>query len=183
MIPPSASEPVTLHIDIMFVEKAPYLISVGSPMPVTLVTNLAGQRSAAPVAKALQDHINKYLAARKDIFAIFSDGEGAIAKLTGQLNQRGIIVNISGAGAHAPIIERRIRMIKERVRGVLSTLAFNLPQSLFKYLVAFAVASQHPRVRYFTERMDHWNQAGLQKGSAIRVWRVCRGYQFCDNTT
>lgn len=140
IIPPSASEPVTLHVDIMFVEKAPYLISVGSPMPVTLVTNLAGQRSAAPVAKALQEHINKYLAARKDIFAIFSDGEGAIAKLTGQLNQRGITVNVSGAGAHAPIVERRIRMIKERVRGVLSTLTFKLPQSLFKYLVAFAVS-------------------------------------------
>jgi hypothetical protein len=138
--PPSASEPVTLHIDIMFVERAPYLISVGSPMPVTLVTNLAGQRSAAPVARALQEHINRYLAARKDIFAIFSDGEGAIAKLTGQLNQRGITVNISGAGAHAPIVERRIRMIKERVRGVLSTLAFKLPQSLFKYLVSFAVS-------------------------------------------
>jgi hypothetical protein len=94
-----------------------------------------GQRSAAPIAKALADHINVCRGARKDVHAIISDGEGAIIKIRPQLMEKGITVNIAGAGAHAPVVERRIR-----VRGILSTLPYAMSQSLFKYLVAFAVS-------------------------------------------
>ncbi len=141
VVPPQVpGEPVSIHTDIMFIEKQPYLITVGTPVPLTMVTCLMGQRSAAPIAKALADHINVYRGARKDVHAIISDGEGAIIKIRPQLMEKGITVNISGAGSHAPVVERRIRVIKERVRGILSTLPYALPQSLFKYLVAFAVS-------------------------------------------
>jgi hypothetical protein len=116
----------------MFVEGSP------QPMSVTFARNLQGQRSAAPVVKALEEHLNKYR--RKDIFAILSDREGAIGKLRDQLMQRGIIINVSAAGVHVPVVERKITVIKERVRGILATLPF----SLLKYLVAFAVSNLIP---------------------------------------
>ncbi len=178
---PSSADPIILHIDLMYVEKSPYLVSVGSPMPVTLVTNLGGSQSAAPVAKALQDHLNVYRAARKDIFAILTDGEGAVAKLRPRLMERGILVNTCGAGGHVPIVERRIQVIKERVRGIISTLPFTLPHSLPKHLISFSVSrlnlipsnthysSMSPREYITSSKTDYNRDVRITFGEYVEV--------------
>jgi hypothetical protein len=48
---------------------------------------------------------------------IFSDGEGALGKLKTHLNMLGIELYISSAGGHVARIERKIQMIKERIRA------------------------------------------------------------------
>jgi hypothetical protein len=53
---------------------------------------------------------------------IYSDGEGAIGKLKPYLNKLGIEVDISGAGGHVSRIERRLRVLKERVRATCAVL-------------------------------------------------------------
>ena len=67
--------------------------------------------------------------------------EGGFVKMTGELERLGIIVE-SGAGLSHPSgkIDRRIRSIKESVRCILISLPFNLPLSLLKYAVMFAVS-------------------------------------------
>ena len=52
---------------------------------------------------------------------LLTDGEGAVAKMTDELQLMGIRVNPTGAGSHVPIVENKIKTMKERVRG-LSTL-------------------------------------------------------------
>ena len=55
-----------------------------------------------------------------------SDGEGAVSKLQQELNHMGVEVDISGAGGHVPRVERRIRVIKERVRATMHSLPYTL---------------------------------------------------------
>jgi hypothetical protein len=57
-----------------------------------------------------------------------------------ELNEVGIVINPSGPAQHAPVIERKNRVVKERVRAIIHSLPFQLPPSLTKYAVNFAVA-------------------------------------------
>ena len=49
-------------------------------------------------------------------------------------------VDAVGAGEHARIVERGIRTIKERVRGIFNTLPFKLCYMLLVLLVLFCVS-------------------------------------------
>jgi hypothetical protein len=49
-----------------------------------------------------------------------TDGEGAVGKLKTALNLAGIEVDTSGAGGHVPTINRRIQVIKQRVRAYIN---------------------------------------------------------------
>ena len=46
---------------------------------------------------------------------IMNDGEGAVITLVDELGKLGVDVDVSGAGGHVARIERRIRVIKERL--------------------------------------------------------------------
>ena len=48
---------------------------------------------------------------------IMSDGEGAVVTLVDELGKLGVDVDISGAGGHVARVERKIRIIMERVRS------------------------------------------------------------------
>ena len=130
----------TLSIDIMFVNGDPYLISVSAPMGLTMVNDLNGSRSYTSVKSALLDHLTLYKSEGFVIDTIFTDGEGAVAKMQDILHDRGIRVNTTGAGQHVPNVERKIRVIKERCRGILNTLGFRLNKNILKWLVYYAVS-------------------------------------------
>lgn len=131
----------TLHVDIMFIDGEPYMISVSTPMGMTMVSKMdTGKRDQAQVRKCLTDHISQYTARQYQIKVILTDGEGAVVTLTSELNAQGITVNPSGAGQHVPVVENKIRQVKERVRGILNTLPFTLPASLMWWLVKFCVS-------------------------------------------
>ena len=68
---------------------------------------------------------------------ILSDGEGAVRSAAVLFKEKGIAFNPSGPGQHVPVIEHKIRRIKERVRAHLSVLPFHLPCLLMKWLVFF----------------------------------------------
>ena len=94
-----------LVVDIKIIEQVSTLVAVAYPLDlmfgVTLERTTSGKasRAAESVKKAL-DIILSTLKGRNFVTqAIFSDGEGAIAKLKPHLNSMGIEVDISGAGA------------------------------------------------------------------------------------
>jgi hypothetical protein len=61
--------------------------------------------------------------------------------MTDYLQSIGITVNAIGAGQHVPVIENKIRQVKEHVRAIINTLSFNLPATMLKRLIAHAVSS------------------------------------------
>jgi len=98
----------------MFVEGEPYLISVSTPLGLTMCLHLASGRGAESVKKAMFEQIAAYEAERFVVRTILSDLEGSTYSIRAELNQRGIRVNPSGPGQHVPVVERKIQQVKER---------------------------------------------------------------------
>ena len=75
------------------------------------------------------------------VSVIMSDGEGAIGKLIPYLEKLSIEVNLSGAGGHIARIERRIRMIKERIRShICGRLPFALTINGLSMLALYCIS-------------------------------------------
>lgn len=111
-----------LSVDIMFVDSVPSLVAVSTPLDLVLAVTLKqsdmlkAQRTAAAVKLGLDEMIGTLHSRGFVVTVIYSDGEGAIGKVKPYLNFLGIEVDISGAGGHVARIERKIQIIKERVR-------------------------------------------------------------------
>ena len=124
----------TLSVDIMFIEGVlPALIGVTSPLDLTLAVSLTSfdtnkaSRSADEIKKGITEMISTLRSRNFFIVLIMSDGEEGVGKIKAELNALGVTVDISGAGGHVTRVERRIRMINERIR---SHISWKLPYSL-----------------------------------------------------
>jgi len=69
-----------------------------------------------------------------------SDVEGGIAALAPELLNEGILFNPAGPGQHVPVVERKIREVKERARGIVNSLPFRLMAILIPWLIIFVVS-------------------------------------------
>ena len=113
----------TLAIDVMFIEGVPSLVGVSSPLDFTLAVSLTfldtsmATRSASVIKKGIVDMVSTLRSRNFLVTVIMTDGEGTIGAVAPELKQMGIELDVSGAGGHVSRIERRIRMIKERVRA------------------------------------------------------------------
>ena len=154
---PIVQQQQLLVVDIMFVDQVSTLVAVSYPLDltfaVTLDRSLSGKasRAAEPVKKAMDIILSTLKSRNFVVSAIYSDGEGAIGKIKPQLNMMGIEVDISGAGGHVARIERRIRVIKERVRAhIAGRLPFALNSLGLSFLILFCVSRlnfQHTSTR------------------------------------
>ena len=136
-----------LAIDIMFVEQIALLVAVSYPLDLTLGVSLeftdSGKpsRSAESVKKCLDIIMSTLLSRNFSISLVMTDGEGAIGKLIPYLNKLGIEVDVSGAGGHVARVERRIRVIKERIRShVCGRLPFALTINGLSMLALYCIS-------------------------------------------
>lgn len=139
-VPLPTQREVDLHIDLGFSEGEAFVVSATTPLKYIQAVHLSGnKRDVATVRPAVMRMINAYKSRGYEVKNVLTDGEGAIAALTPELNAMGINVNPTGAGQHVPIIENVLRQIKERMRCVYHTLPYALPVSEFKYLFYYCV--------------------------------------------
>ena len=123
LVEKSSQKMQVLSIDIMFLERIPILIGVAHPLDFTLVTDLLtchggrSSRSAPTVLRGIKYFLAVLASRGFSSPVIMSDGEGAIGALIDELRLLGVEIDISGAGGHVSRIERRIQMVKERVRA------------------------------------------------------------------
>jgi len=136
---PQVHRDQTLHTDIMFVEKIPFLITVSTPLHMSFATKLRS-RNTETLWKALKHQISAVQSKGFKVVAVRSDGESGLGGLQPLLGQMGIDMNLCGAGEHVPVVERKIRVIKERSRGIINTLPFTIPLILISYLIYFVVS-------------------------------------------
>jgi Reverse transcriptase (RNA-dependent DNA polymerase) len=126
-----------LHIDIMFVNGVPFLVSVMDPAEYVQVTRLKG-KDEWTLWRALERHINFVARFGLKVASIRVDGESALA--TDFINAKtGGIIDSGGAGVHVPLVERMLRTIKERIRATLNTLPFHITEKLEEFCVKGAV--------------------------------------------
>jgi len=114
-------------------------MSVSLPLNLVMVSALES-RGTPVMWTALTAHIQAYRTANFIIRVVFADEEGALMALAGLIGAEGIIFNPAGPGQHVPVVERKIRTLKERCRAVWHSLPYRLPKALYKYLVYFCVS-------------------------------------------
>jgi hypothetical protein len=112
-----------MHSDLMFIDNLPFLVSVLEPLGLTIASPLAS-RSEAVLTQEMFNHLN---VAKSQQFIVST------------LQEQGYKLDIAGPGQHVPVVERKLRVLKERGRAILHSLPFILPTSLLRYLVSNAV--------------------------------------------
>ena len=142
-----------LSVDVMNVEGIASLIGLATPLDLTMAVSLLtldsihSSRSAGIIRDEIQVFISTLASRNFSTRLIMSDGEGAIGKITSQLNLMGIEVDVSGAEGHVARIERKIQTVKERVRA---HIAHQLPFTLTTLRVAMLVLFCVSRLNYQT---------------------------------
>ena len=148
-----------LSIDIMFIDKIAILIGLATPLGLTMaysLNNLAlkkSSRTAEHVRKGIAHFLGVLGSQGFKTSVIMSDGEGAVVTLADELGKLGVDVDISGAGGHVARIERRIRVIKERLRAHVS---YHLPFTLSSVGIAMCVLYVVSRLNYEPPGEREW---------------------------
>ena len=129
---------IDLHIDVMFIGGDPYIITVSNPIKYTHATKLLS-RSIYHMRAALQHIIADYQSKLFVIENIYSDQELSLKGLVGTFAQQGIELKFVGSGSHVPLVERKIRSVKEKIRTILHSLPYKLSSYLLGKLVEYTV--------------------------------------------
>ena len=182
---------ITLHIDTLFVAGKPILLSVSSPLHLTVVNKLAS-RSATELKKVLFDQFRRYEAEGFQIYAVRSDGESGVKAIKGDLEAYGVMVDTAGTGQHVPIADRMIRTVKERARSILASLPYTLPDSLKHWVIFFAVNRINmqpttsrgdqicPREAFTGRKIDYKRDVRVSFGEYVHVNVAGLGYNKND---
>jgi hypothetical protein len=108
---------VTLAIDIFFVNKIPFFVTLSRVLYFMTVTHLP-DRSLGQIFKALKGIFYYYLQQGFRVTFITGDWEFASLKQFTNLLMGVPRLNLTSANKHKPFIERRICVVKERVQSI-----------------------------------------------------------------
>jgi len=116
-----------MYVDIMFILGDPFLISVTMPLKLTQVYNHKTKRHETIIREETQLRTLTSFGFRVE--SIHNDAVEGVAALVDHFMASEISVNPSGPEQHQPVVERQIRVVKERARGIVSMiLPFKLPR-------------------------------------------------------
>jgi len=112
---------VILAIDIMFINKIPFVIMTSRNInfrTAELVKDMKNKTLITSIEQVLQAYQTHGFKTQ----AMLADGQ--FKHIQQIIEQKGIMLNICAANEHVPEIERYIRTIKERIRSIATTLPF-----------------------------------------------------------
>jgi hypothetical protein len=129
----------TLHVDLMYVNGLAFLVSIMEPVEYVQITKLKA-KTDWDLWRVLESHINLAQRHELEITLIRVDDESSMDSdfFRAKLGDR---LDIGGAGTAVPVVERKIRTVKERIRAVINTLPFEITEKMEEYLVRGAAYS------------------------------------------
>ena len=133
---------VCLHVDLMFVERVTFLVSMASPMKY-LMANFVSTKSTAKLKDALARQKAKYTRQGFNVTQLLCDGESGVSALAPALELDVVRVDQAGPETHVPVIEVAIQYLKRMARGIVAAMAFVkiiLPRLLIVWLIYFCVS-------------------------------------------
>jgi len=162
---------VTLTVDCMFVNGVPFLVSASRGL--NLIT---AEHTPSRTKKNLAAGIT-YARGGFQVGTVLMDNEFECLRNLVPI----IEINTTAANEHVPEIERRIRLIKERARGVLNTLPYKkMPQLILIELIYYVVlwlnafpmksgvsATLSPREIVFRRKLDYAKHCKALFGSYV----------------
>ena len=128
-----------MNVDIMHVNNLMFVVNVLTPIRMTFAAKIKS-RGLENIYAALYSQIGEVKSRGFNVTKLKCDPESGFVALADMLGQeQGILVEAVGNNEHVPVVERKIRVIKERVRGIVNTLPYRLPSKLLGLLVLFCV--------------------------------------------
>ncbi len=128
---------VTLAIDIFCVNKIPFFITYSLVICFLSVMHLSNRKTLT-IFDALKSMCSYYFQQGFQIVFIKGDGEFAPLEVWMATVFGVPKLNLASANEHVPEIERKIRVIKERVRAVIYSIPFNsLPARMLVHAILF----------------------------------------------
>jgi len=116
----------TMNVDIMYVMGIPFLLNILTPLRMMFAAKLKSKTTQSIFA-ALTGQISDLSARGFKPLKLRCDPEAGFTALKDTLSQEyGVTVDAVGVGEHVRIIQRGIRIIKERVRAIVNTFPFKL---------------------------------------------------------
>ncbi len=128
----------TLSVDIMFVYRMPILIGLLTPLALVQVYDLEDNRETDSVGAELRRFLSVARSLGFDTKCIRTDGEGAIAALTVDLEKdHGLFIEPTASGTHVEEIERMSQTLKKRIRCPFHDLPFVMSKIMLKKNAVF----------------------------------------------
>ena len=128
-----------MYSDIMYVFETPMLLSVFKPLNLVMASEVLVKRSSQLVAESILSQVRKLRANGFDVCQVFVDGESSMVSTAEPLAEHRLEVVRVGTGEHVTMVERVVRVLKERVRCVLIELPWKFPKALIKWLIYYCV--------------------------------------------
>jgi hypothetical protein len=176
-------EPQVMEIDICFIKRQMFLIGLACPLDFVQVIPLQGGRGADELADGITSMTQACKAHGFPVTEIRCDNEGGVrdSHTVTYLNSQGIPLEFVGAGSHCPRIERRIRWVKEKFRGMEHTLPFAMNSFFVRWgmraaarftnlqRTASSTSPTTPRDKFLDRRFDWKLDGQIQFGDCIEV--------------
>ena len=181
-----------VSVDIMIIQDQLFLVGVLTECNMTMGQYIVN-RSTSCVLNAL--NIFKDTCAKHAWEVSFrSDNEKSIVHIAEKLRTRNLNLDIHlvAPGRHVPEVERKIRTIKERMRGILNTLPYQSPKFLIKWFVVSVISTinmlrtdsgnlppgdiRSPREIFFGKRVDFKKDLKLTTGQYVEIHDVSQSF-------
>ena len=163
---------VTLAIDIFFVNGVPYFATLSLRICFLSVTHLSN-RKIPTIFKALRAMHNYYL--QRGFQIVFVKGDGEFKPLEALIESElygGPKMNLTSANEHVPEIERKIRVIKERVRAIVYSIPVNATPAL---VITHAVLFVTKALNLFPVKggIPGWSPKQIMTGEVVHYKYCC----------
>ena len=172
-----------MSIDIMSIDSMLWLVWVLDRVGVTMTAFLPNKS-----ATTILQHVNTAVSLVKRLGwepSLRCDHEANFIKVINLLASK---AEVAAPGTHVPVVERKIRVIKERVRATLHSLPYDVPRFMMKWIVSsvtttinmlpedseFKVQSdfRSPRERLIGKRVDVKLHLSLPFGQYVHLYDV-----------
>ena len=128
---------VTLAIDIMFVNKLAFLVTISHNIKFGTVEYIP-TRTQDQILAAILRVVKLYGTREYKVNVIHADLEFEV--LRPELSNKHILLNVASEGEHVPEVERYIRTVKERTRAIWNTIPFTrIPSRMIIEMVTSSV--------------------------------------------
>jgi hypothetical protein len=161
---------VTLCADIFYVDQLKFLVTLSRNIHFGTVEFIINRKHDT-ILQSLTNAVNLYKYFKYKVMSLLTDSE--FYGLRNQLLHQGVLLNTAAAHEHVGDIERYIRVIKERVRAIITTLPFShFPRLLRREIIYFAVSAINHTIRQ-TGIIPNQSPTSIITGQVLDALKNC----------
>ncbi len=127
-----------VHVDVVFFDKIKYLIGVDDATDF-IVGTIISTRSKEDIFQGLVRIINAFKSNGHVVHQLSSDREGGIIASQDQLNALKIRLYKSSSDGHAPVVERQVRTLREKMLAIMNDIDGKIPEEWIPYLISYTI--------------------------------------------